>query len=158
VEPPRGIRIGAATPTVPLFRTTSGLVVLQPDIARSTASFGPTWRLQTGVLSRLPGGVQFTASVVGRRGYGLPVAMVQPLGSDVPLPDSSNAALELGMAPVHWDTELRIRKTLMSSHGLELSLVGEAFNLLDVNHGVTPTPVTPVLTSPTVRGGVALGF
>jgi hypothetical protein len=85
-------------------------------------------------------------------------AGVQPLGSDVQLTDYSNASLESGAAPIHWDTELRIRKTLISSDDLDLTVVGEAFNLLNMNRGAKPTAKTPVLTSPTVRAGVLLGF
>jgi hypothetical protein len=158
LELPTDARTGDASGTLTLFGNVKGLALSQTDIARTTASFGSTWRLKAGIRYEAPGGVQFAASAIARRGYSLPIAMVQPLGSDVQLTDYSNASLRSGAAPIHWDTELRIRKTLISSDALDLAVVGEAFNLLNLNRGAEPTAETPVLTSPTVRGGVLLGF
>jgi hypothetical protein len=141
-----------------LFGNVKGLALSQTDITRTTSSFGPTWRLKTGVRYEAPGGLQFSASAITRRGYSLPIAMVQPLGSDVQLPDSGNASLQSGAAPIRWDTELRIRKALISSEALDLAVVGEVFNLLNLNREAEPTTTTPVLTSPTIRAGVLLGF
>ena len=154
----RDVRNSAATETRTPFGNVTGLALWQADTARTTATVGPTWRLKAGVFYRLPGSVQFSASVVARRGYGLPLYMVQPLGSDVQMPEGGDASIESGSAPIRWETELRLRKTLMSSDALDLALVGEAFNLLNLNGGAKPTPETPVPASPTIRVGVFAGF
>ena len=158
LELPTDARSGDASGTFTLFENVKALALSQTDIARTTASFGSTWRLKTGIRYEALFGVQLTASVITRRGYSLPTAMVQTLGSDAQLIDHSNASLQAGAAPIHWDTELRIRKTLISSDLLDLAVVSEAFNLLNLNHGAAPTATTPVLISPTVRTGVLLGF
>lgn len=114
--------------------------------------------MKVGIRYNAPGGVQFTASAVARRGYTLPIAMTQPLGSDVELPDHSHPSLLFGAAPIQWDTELRVRKTFLSSDAFDLDGVFEAFNLLNLNRGAEQTEKTPVMTSPTIRAGVFLGF
>ena len=83
---------------------------------------------------------------------------MQPLGSDVQLPDHSHPSLLFGAAPILWDTELRVRKTFIASDTLDLGGVVEAFNLLNLNRGAEQTEKTPALTSPTIRGGVLVGF
>jgi len=144
--------------TFPLFGNVKGLAVFQSDIARTTTSFGPTWRMKVGIRYDAPGGVQFTASAIARRGYGLPLAMVQPLGSDLQLADHGQPSLLFADAPIQWDTELRIRKAFISSDTLDLAAVAEAINLLNLNGGGNQTEKTPVVTSPTIRAGVLLGF
>jgi hypothetical protein len=158
LERPPDSRGGEASGTFTLFEHVKGLGLFQRDIAGTTTSFGPTWGMKVGVRYDAPGGVQFTASVIARRGYSLPIAMMQPLGSDVLVTDSSHPSLLFGAAPIQWDTELRIRKTFMSSDTLDLAGVAEAFNLLNVNRGAEQTEKTPALTSPTIRGGVLVGF
>jgi hypothetical protein len=152
---------------VTLFRNLKGVAQPQTDIARTTASFGATWRIKTGLRYDAPGGLQFSASTIARRGYALPLAMVQTPGSDVQLPEVNNAALELGSAPTQWDTELRVRKTLSSKGPVHVAIVGEAFNLLNLNHesAATPGPTPSVapapaamLTSPTFRVALVLSF
>jgi hypothetical protein len=157
LERPTESRSGVTSGTFTLFGKVDGLALPQTDIAGTTTSFGPTWRMKIGIRLDGPGGVQFTASAIGRRGYSLPIAMMQPLGSDVQLTDSSHPSLLFGAAPIHWDTELRLRKNVISTDALDLDVVAEAFNLLNLNRGAE-TEKTPVLTSPTIRTGVLLGF
>jgi hypothetical protein len=158
LERPPDASDGSATGTFTLFGNVTGLALFQNDVARTTTSFGPAWRMKVGVRYDARGGLQFTASAIARRGYSLPVAMMQPLGSDVQLPDHSHPSLLFGAAPILWDTELRIRKTFIASDTLDLDGVVEAFNLLNLNRGAEPTEKTPALTSPTIRGGVLVGF
>jgi hypothetical protein len=158
LERPTDARSGDAAGTFTLFGRVKGFALWQTDTARTTVSFGPTWRLKTGIRFDAPGDVQFSASVSARRGYSLPIAMGQPLGSDAQSIEQDNLPVQSSAAPIHWDTELRIRKKLISSEPLDLSVVGEAFNLLNLNRKSEPTATTPVLTSPTVRAGVLLGF
>jgi hypothetical protein len=157
LERPTDSPSGVTPGTFTLFGNVNGLASPQTDIAGTTASFGPVWRMKVGIRFDAPGGVQFTASAIARRGYSLPIAMMQPLGSDVQLTDSSHPSLLFGAAPILWDTELRIRKTFISTDALDLDGVAEAFNLLNLNRGAE-TEKTPVLTSPTIRAGVFLGF
>jgi len=140
-----------------LFGNVKGVAVSQTDIARTTASFGSTWRLKTGIGYDV-GGLQLTASTIVRRGYSLPITMVQPLGSNVQLPEPGNASLEFGAAATHWDTELRIRKTITSKGPVDVAVVGEALNLLNLNHDPAAAPPGSMLTSPTFRAGIVLGF
>lgn len=70
--------------------------------------------------------------------------------------DGSSSPLEFGWAPIHWDTKLRVRKTLMTSP-FDVAIVGEAFNLLNLNASDKDEP-TRVVTSPTLRVGTVLGF
>jgi hypothetical protein len=159
LEFPADLRIGDAPGTFTLFGNVKGVALVQSDISRTTSSVGPTWRVKTGILYQAPGGVQFTASAIARRGNHLPITMVQPLGSDVQSADYSSAFLQSGATRIQWDTELRIRKALFSSDVLDLAVVGEAFNLLNLNPAPDPAAKTPAVTSsPTVRGGVLLGF
>jgi hypothetical protein len=144
--------------TFTLFRNVKGLGLFQSDIARSTMSFGPAWRMKVGVRYNAPGGVQFSASAIARRGVSLPLAMMQPLGSDLELPDASHPSLSFGPAPIQWDTELRVRKTFIASDAFDIAGIVEAINLLNLNGGAEPTEKTPMLTSPTIRAGVLLGF
>jgi hypothetical protein len=141
-----------------LFGNVKGFGLFETDIARTTWSFGQTWQLKTGIRYEAPGGVQFSASVIGRRGYSLPIAMMQPLGSDVQVTDPSNTSLLFGAAPIQWDTELRVRKTFISSDAMDLAGIAEVFNLVNVNRGVQQTEKTPLLISPTIRAGVLVGF
>jgi hypothetical protein len=159
VEFPAPLR-GIDTPgSFTLFGPVKGFALVQTDLARTTSSFGPTWRVKAGLRYETPGGVQFSASASARRGYSLPIAMLQPLGSDVPLPDYSSLFLQSGASQIHWDTELRVRKALISSDALDLAVIGEAFNLVNVNPKPDPAAKGPVVTSsPTVRGGLLLGF
>ena len=157
LERPADSRSGVTSSTLTLFGKVDGLALPQTDISGTTTSFGPTWRMKIGIRFDAPGGVQFTASAVARRGYSLPLAMMQPLGSDVQLIDTSNPSLLFGGAAILWDTELRVRKTFISTEALDLDVVAEAFNLLNLNRGAE-TEKTPVLTSPTIRAGVFLGF
>jgi hypothetical protein len=140
-----------------LFRGLAVITQSQADITTSTASFGSTWRLKTGIRYEARGGVRLSASVIARRGYSLPAAMAQPIGGDAQMIDNRNSSLEFGWAPVQWDTELRIRKMLKTSGRVDVAVVGEALNLLKMN-GSDPTPRAPALTSRTVRVGVVLGF
>ena len=158
LERPADSQSGNAPGTFTLFGNVKGLALFQSDIVGTTTSFGPTWRMKVGIRYDTPGGVQFSAGAIVRRGYSLPIAMMQPLGSDVELPDYSHPSLLFGAAPIQWDTELRIRKTFISSDALDLAGVAEAINLLNLNRGAEQTEKTPVLTSPTIRAGVLLGF
>jgi hypothetical protein len=158
LERPADSQGGNAAGTFTLFGNVKGLALFQTDIGGTTTSFGPSWGMKIGVRYDAPGGVQFTASAIARRGYSFPIAMMQPLGSDVQLPDHSHPALLFGAAPIQWDTELRVRKTFLSSDALDVTGVVEAFNLLKLNRGAEQTEKTPVVTAPTIRGGVLLGF
>ena len=150
---------GDAVGTFTIFGKVKGFTFSQADIARTTTSLGSTWRLKGGLSVEAPGGVFFSASTIARRGSTLPIAMAQPLGSDVQLAEG-NAALQPGTAPIQWDTELRIRKMLLTSDALDVGVVGEAFNLFNLNGATDPraSATAPMLTSPTVRAGVFLGF
>jgi hypothetical protein len=168
VELPVEPRGGEPSGEITLFGNLTAIVKPQTDIARETASFGETWRVKTGLRFEAPGGIELTASTSARRGYALPLAMVQAPGSDVQLPEFGNVALEFGSASTHWDTELRVRKTITSKGPVQLSIVGEAFNLLNLNHASDATPPgstrsvstapNEMLTSPTFRVGIVLGF
>ena len=158
LELPRDRRSGDASGKFTLFGNFKGLALSQTDIARTTASFGTTWRLKTGIRYEAAGGVQLSASAIVRHGYARPVAMVQPLGSDVQLPELGNASLEFNSAPTHWDTELRIRKTLTSKGPVDVAVVGEAINLLNLTNDSGATAPASMLTSRTFRVGIVLGF
>jgi len=157
LERPADSQSGVTSGTFTLFGNVNGLAAPQTDIAGTTTSFGPVWRMKIGVRYNAPGGVQFTASAIARRGYSLPIAMMQPIGSDVQLTDYSHPSLLFGGAAILWDTELRVRKTLIATDAMDLDAVAEAFNLLNLNRGAE-TEKTPKLTSPTIRAGVFLGF
>ena len=83
---------------------------------------------------------------------------MQPLGSDVQVPDSSHPALLFGPVPIQWDTELRVRKTFIASDALDLAAIIEAINLVNVHRGQEQSERSPMLTSPTIRAGVFVGF
>jgi hypothetical protein len=130
----------------------------QVDVTRSPIDFGPAWRLKSGISYTTFGGVQLSASVIARRGYSLPIAMAQPLGSDLQIFDPRNSSSEFGWRAIQWDTELRVRKTLTTSGLFDVTLVGEAFNLFNLHSPDDNTARAPTLTSPTVRAGAVLGF
>lgn len=158
LERPAGSPDARTPGTITLFGNVKGLALFQGDLAETTPSFGPAWRMKVGVRYDAPGGVQSTASAIARRGYVLPLAMVEPLGSDVQLPDYSHPSLLFGGAAIHWDTELRVRKTFIASDALDLAAVVEAINLLKLSGGADQTEKAPALTSPTIRAGVFVAF
>jgi hypothetical protein len=142
-----------------LFRNVQGLALFQPDITATTPSLGATWRVTTGLRVNAPGGVQISTNAVVRRGYALPVAMVQMLGSDVQLPETGTAAvLEFNAAPTRWDSEIRVSKTITSKGPVDVTIVGEAINLQNSGKAPGATPSETMLNSRTVRAGVVLGF
>jgi len=148
-----------ASPGFTLFGNIKSFSRAQTDTAKTTASFGQTWRLKTGLRYEAAGGVQLSAGAVGRRGYSLPLSMVEAPGSDTQLADPRNAALGFGSAPIRWDTELRIRKELTSKGPVDMAIVGEAINLLNVNQDATlTTPSDAMLNSRTFRVAIVLGF
>ena len=158
LDTPPEPRTGIGTETLTLSERIALFGRSQSDTGTATSNFGPTWRLKSGVRLDLPGRTQVSAGVIMRRGSSLPLAMVQPMGSDVSLPDGSTISLETWSAPIRLDTEFRVRKMLLSSDSLDLSLVGEAYNLFNVSSEDRASPRAPAASSPTIRCGVLAGF
>jgi hypothetical protein len=123
---------------------------------RRQAASGPTWQTKTGVSYAGPAGIQVMTSVVARRGYALPLAMVEPVGSDTISTNGGPSYLDT-RTPVLWDTEVRIRKHV-KTRGVQIDFVGEGLNLLNLNRSSTVSRMSPTLTSRTLRFGIVFGF
>jgi len=116
------------------FRLLGNVYVIgqfQGDIARSPADFAPSCRLKAGI----------SYTTIG----------------DVQIVDPRNSSAEFGWPAMHWDTELRVQRPLTTFGIFDVSLVGEALNLLDLNKTDT-TPKAETLSSPTIRAEGLIEF
>jgi hypothetical protein len=125
----------------------------QAASGRSSLSFGDTWQARTGVSYHALGGVQLTASLLGRHGYSLPITMAQAIGTDVLAPES----MVWTWSPVRWDTHFRLQKTLKESGSVQIEVVGEAFNLFNLNR-TEDTATASILRARTARIGLVFSF
>lgn len=128
------------------------------DTASSHAAFGRTWQAKAAVTYRAPAGFELTAGVVGRRGYDAPLFMTEGPGADI-IPFVTNSPiLDSTRRPVLWDTVLRVEKQLVDAGRVRMSVVGEAYNLLNMNRDRSSKPLSSTLTSRTVRVGLKFTF
>jgi hypothetical protein len=131
---------------------------LQFGTTSSHAAFGQTWQTSAGVSYRIPGGIEFTADIVGRRGYEAPLFMTAGAGADS-IPFVTNSPmLDTTRRPVLWDTVLRMEKHLATAGRVRVSLVGEAHNLVNMNRDRDAKPLTETLTARVGRLGLKFTF
>jgi hypothetical protein len=148
---------GSSPPRLRLSDRWAAQGLFAPSEMRPQARFGPTWQTKAGVSYAGPAGIQVMASVVARRGYALPLVMVESVGSDTISTRGAESYVDIGGTPVVWDTELRIRKRV-KAHGVQIDLVGEGVNLLNLNRSPAVSSISPTFTSRTFRLGVVFGF
>jgi hypothetical protein len=120
---------------------------------RAAAGIGPTWQIKTGATFHAAGGFELSANLVGRRGSSTPLFMTEPVGTDASIPIGDPLRTD-----TLWDTELRVRKPLLTRKDIQLSLIGDLFNVVNVNPSPSTTPQSPTLTSRAFRIGLMLGF
>ena len=124
----------------------------------SVIGFGPTWRIKADTSYRAGRGFILSAGVVVRRGDNLPLYMLESLTGDTLSSQSPYQILEFARTPTVFHTDLRIQKNFDPLGPLHVAVVGEAFNLVNVDRRVRPSGEQLLLTSRTLRGGVILGF
>jgi hypothetical protein len=129
----------------------------QADTVRPLAGFGPTW-LATAGMTYITAGMQVTTSASARRGYDLPLFMVQPIGSNELLRSDGMSIVSGSRSAVIWDTELRVRRRLKTSRAGQVDFVVEGLNLLNLNRFADRPPISPTLTSRTLRCGLVFTF
>jgi len=144
--------------TFPLSDSLEVHGTVQFDTTTSHAAFGQTWQARAGMTYRVPGGIEFSAGVVGRRGYEVPLFVTEGFGAEsVPFVTNS-PMLDTTRRPVLWDTVLRVEKQLFTSDLVRVSIVGEAYNLLNINRDQHARPLTETLTSRVGRLGLKFAF
>ena len=135
------------------------------DATPVNPTLGKSWQLNAGATYQAPGGIRLSGTIVGRRGYRAPLYVTQPPGSISGGPQFGTSLLDVSAHPTVWDTELRVEKILKSRGAVRISVVGEAFNL--VNPGIFTSPTNPSspaalvardLQSRALRLGLVFGF
>jgi hypothetical protein len=129
----------------------------QSDTIQPLAGFGSTWAATMG-MTHTAAGMQVTANATARRGYDLPLFMVQPLGSNELVRSAGPSIVSGSRSAVIWDTELRIRRRLKTYRAGHVDFVGEGLNLLNLNGSTDLAPISPTLTSRTFRFGLVFTF
>lgn len=120
---------------------------MQFDTSSPHAAFGQTWQMRTGITYRAPGGIEITADVVGRRGYEAPLFVTAGGGTDgIPF-ITNHPILDTTRRPVLWDTVLRVEKDVFTAGRMRASIVGEAYNLVNINRDRDTKPLSETLTS-----------
>lgn len=109
-----------------------------------TTPFASAWYSAASVTYNGPGGLRVTAAVIGRRGYRAPLFVTQSLGNETNFPDLGTSVLDTLRRPHVLDTKLRVEKVLTSHRSVEIRVVGEAFNVLNINRLSQDAVASPI--------------
>lgn len=126
-------------------------------LSDDTAAVAHTWQLKGTKIFSLPGGVQLSASLVGRRGGDLPLYAAESAGGTITAERRVLSVWDANTS-VLWDTQIRAVKRIKSSGTVHIDAIGEILNLVNVTPAAPLNPTASLLTSRALRAGISISY